>query len=129
MGPTGAGVFFTLFPSASVVDLSDQRMDRCHTHSSRGSSRAWRLIHASHALDRDTHQRIVDEIGDCESCWRDTALAGTEAASSMMVRCWGVPGMDGHGNVDGPGVDWLLDIIASSLECEEADRRDLERGP
>jgi hypothetical protein len=105
-------------------------MDRfCIRHSHRGSSRAWRLVLARHCLDRDARQQVVDEIGDCAQCWADTALALTDAASGLLLRAAGIPDMDGHGNVTGPGVDWLLGLIDDFLVCEQADRRDLERGP
>jgi hypothetical protein len=71
---------------------------------------------------------VVDEHGDCAMCWRDTALAAVDAAANLLVRSAGtVPEMDGHGNVSGPSVDWLLGRVDSLLECEQAERRDLER--
>ena len=52
----------------------------------------------------------------------------SDAAHGLMIRSWGVPAMDDHGTVTGPGVDWLLGLVDDLLACEAADRRDLERG-
>jgi hypothetical protein len=104
-------------------------MSTCTRHSSRGNSRAYRLVLARHTFDRATGQRVVDEIGDCETCWHDVALAAVDVAANMLIGRYGVPDMDAHGNVTGPSVDMLLESIETLLRCEELDRRDLGRGP
>jgi hypothetical protein len=82
---------------------------------------------ARHSLDRDAHRHVLEEHGGCPDCWRDTALAAVEAAANLLVRSAGtLPNMDAHGNVTGASVDWLLRRIDTALECEQADRRDLE---
>jgi hypothetical protein len=95
------------------------------THSHRGSSRAWRLVLARHVLNGELHQQIIDEHGDCADCLRDTLEAAVNAAATMLLRCWPVPGMDAGGLVSGDSVTWLLDIIDSSLRAEQLDRRDI----
>jgi hypothetical protein len=97
----------------------------CIRHSHRGSSRAYRLIAARHALD-DAHQHIIEkEHAECAQCWRDTALALSDAAHAMLIRLGPLPEMDSAGNVFGPVMDELYERIESALECEELDRRDL----
>jgi hypothetical protein len=95
----------------------------CFTHSHRGSSRAYRLILARHSLDRDLHEHIDHEHGDCGPCWRDTALALADAANSLLLRNAGIPEMHGNGVVTSPGITWLLGWIDDLLECEQRDRR------
>ena len=101
-------------------------MNFCTAHSHRGSSRAYRLLLARHSLDNDAHQHVIDEHGGCAQCWQDTALAAVDVAHGLLIRSAGVPQMDAAGNVSGRSIDWLLDIIDSSLECEAAGRRDLD---
>jgi hypothetical protein len=105
-------------------------MDRfCHTHSSRGSSRAWRLVLARHSYDGAAQQQVADEIGNCETCWHDTALAAVDIAHNLLLGTYPVPEMQPNGVVTGPSVDLCLARIDGLLEAEELDRRDLERGP
>jgi hypothetical protein len=105
-----------------------QRFCTAHTH--RGSSRAWRLVLARHSHDRDAHRRVVDEHHDCPNCLRDTVNALSDAAHGLLLRSAGtVPHMDASGNCTGTSIDWLLDIIDSTLQAEQLDRRDLDRGP
>jgi hypothetical protein len=98
----------------------------CLRHTHRGSSRAWRLILARHSYDRELQQRVIDEHGECEACWHDTALAAVDAAANMLLMSHPVPGMDANGNVTGPSVGLCLARIYGHLEAEEADRRDLQ---
>jgi hypothetical protein len=84
------------------------------------------MILARHSLDRPAHQQVADEQGDCAQCWHDTALAAVDAAATLLPRCWPLPEMDSSGLVTGPVIDWLLRRIDSVLECEQADRRDLD---
>lgn len=96
----------------------------CRTHSHRGSSRAWRLVLACHSLDRDAHQRVLEEHKDCVDCWADTVEALADACHGLLLR-GPLPEMDSHGVVTGPSIDMLLERIDSALECERLDRRDL----
>jgi hypothetical protein len=100
-------------------------MDRyCTRHSYRGSSRAHRLLLAKHSLDTDAHRHVVAEHQDCAQCWQDTALALADTAHGLLLRSAGtLPHMDWHGNCTGRSVDWLLNIMASSLQAEDLDRR------
>jgi hypothetical protein len=100
----------------------------CFTHSHRGSSRAYRMILAKHALDRDLHEHIDHEHGDCGPCWRDTALALADAANGLLLRNAGIPEMDGNGVVTGAGITWLLEYIDDLLTVEALDRGERERG-
>jgi hypothetical protein len=100
----------------------------CIRHSHRGSSRAYRMVLARHSLDRPAEQQVVDEHGDCAQCWEDTAVALADAAHGLLIRLGPLPEMDRHGIANGPTIDWLLGWIDDLLECEAADRRDLERG-
>lgn len=95
----------------------------CIRHSHRGSSRAWRMLLATHSLDRELHRHVVDEHGDCAQCWKDTALAAVDAAATMIGGP--LPVMDANGLVTGETVSWLLTVIDGFLEAEQADRRDL----
>lgn len=83
------------------------------------------MILAKHCLDRELQQHIIDEHEDCAQCLRDTVEAAVDAAHGLLLRSAGIPHMDDHGNVTGASVDWLLDIIDSSLDAEELDRREL----
>jgi hypothetical protein len=99
----------------------------CLRHSNRGSSRAYRMLLARHTFDRDALARVIDEHEDCADCWHDTALAAVDAAHNLLLGSFPVPDMDAHGNVTGPSVDLCLSRIDSLLECEQRDRRDLEK--
>jgi hypothetical protein len=100
----------------------------CTTHSHRGSSRAYRLVLARHALDRDAHRQVVEEHGNCAQCLRDTVEALSDAAHALLIRSWPIPEMDNAGIVTGQSIEWLLGLIDDHLACEAADRRDLEGG-
>lgn len=101
----------------------------CVRHSHRGSSRAYRLLLARHSIDRDAHQQVVEEHGECADCLRDTVEALSDAAHGLLIRLGPLPGMDAHGNADGPTIHYLLGLIDDFLACEAADRREPERGP
>lgn len=98
----------------------------CTAHTHRGSSRAHRLLLARHSHDADSYRRVLAEHGDCPHCLRDTAKAAIDVAASLLIRSWPLPEMDAHDVVTGQSIDWLLERIDSLLECEQADRRELE---
>jgi hypothetical protein len=70
---------------------------------------------------------VVDEHGDCAQCWQDTALAAADAAHGLLIRLGPLPVMDSAANVSGPVIDGLFERIDTAQECEQADRRDLEK--
>jgi hypothetical protein len=87
------------------------------------------MILARHSYDRDSHQQMIDEHGDCAQCWQDTAVALADAAHCLLIRSGSLPEMDSAGNVSGPVIDELYERIQSALSAEELDRRDLKGGP
>ena len=87
------------------------------------------MVLACHSHDRAAEQLIVDEIGECGTCWHDVALAAVDAAAGLMIRAWPLPEMGANNVATSQGIDWILDIIDGSLEAEALDRGELERGP